>query len=84
MKSYDIYVLDENNTYIPNFNDPCLLEALKKNYRLFEENNTYIKHYSRNVNYISLKEQGIYIITVSSKIKNDLPLLHICIWTYNI
>ena len=57
--------------------NPCLLEALKKNYSLFEGNNTYIKHYSRNVNYISLKEQGVYIITVSSKIENDLPLLYV-------
>ena len=77
MKSYDIYVLDENNTYIPHLDNPCLLEALKKNYSLFEGNNTYIKHYSRDVNYISLKEQGVYIITVSSKIENDLPLLYV-------
>ena len=79
MKNYDIYVLDENNTYIPHLNNPCLLQALKNNFTStpFKSNTSYIKHYSKDTNYISLTEQGIYIIIVASKIENDIPLLYI-------
>ena len=82
MKNYDIYVLDQNNSYIPYLKNPCLLEVLKKNYSANfnnEEfnNGTYIKHYSTNVNYISLKEEGIYVVIISSKTENDIPLIYI-------
>ena len=40
-------------------------------------NSTYIKHYSSNVNSIALKEQGIYIVIISSKTENDIPLIYI-------
>ena len=82
MKKYDVYVLDENNTYIPYLDNPCLLQVLKNNFsslsnNKFKDNNTYIKHYSRDVNYISLKERGIYTIAISSQIENDIPLLYV-------
>ena len=78
MNNYDIYVLDQNNTYIPYLNNPCLLQTLKNNYSFhsFNDNNTYIKHYQSDVNYISLKEQGIYIIAITANI-NEFPLLYI-------
>ena len=82
MKNYDIYVLDQNNSYIPYLKNPCLLELLKNNYSAkFNNdefnNSTYIKHYSSNVNSIALKEQGIYIVIISSKTENDIPLIYI-------
>lgn len=81
MTNYDIYVLDENNTYISYLNNPCLLEVLKKNYssKLNNDinNGTYIKHYSSKVNSISLKEKGIYIVSIAAKIENDIPLIYI-------
>ena len=80
MKNYDIYVLDENNSYIPHLNNPCLLQVLKNNfssYSLQSNDTSYIKHYSKDTNSISLNEQGIYIITITSKIENDIPLLYI-------
>ena len=79
MNNYDIYVLDENNSYIPFLDNPCLLEAFKNNFseNPLKDNNTYIKHYSSNVNFISLKEQGIYTIAISSNIENDIPLVYI-------
>ena len=78
MHTYDIYVLNENNSYIPYLDNPCLLQALQNNYTsTYTNDNTYIKHYSTNDNSISLKEQGIYIIAISSKIENDIPLLYI-------
>ena len=79
MKNYDIYVLDENNTYTPHLSNPCLLQALKNNFstNAFQSNTSYIKHYSKDTNYISLTEQGIYTIVITSKIENDIPLLYI-------
>ena len=78
MNNYDIYVLNENNTYISYLDNPCLLQVFKNNYSFssFKDNNTYIKHYSSNVNNIALKEQGVYIIAITANI-NELPLLYI-------
>ena len=92
MSKYDIYVLNENNTYIPYLDNPCLLQAFKNNFSSLwndklsklNDNGTYIKHYSSDVNYISLKERGIYIIAITSQIENDIPLLYIYEpFTYN-
>ena len=78
MKTYDIYVLDKNNSYIQYLQNPCLLEFFKKNYSSFNEfnNGSYIKHYTSNENSISLKEEGVYEIIISSK-TNDIPLIYI-------
>jgi hypothetical protein len=85
MKSYDIYVLDKNNNYIQYLQNPCLLEMFKKNYSSYNEFNSgsYIKHYTSNENSISLKEEGVYEIIISSQ-TNDIPLIYISeIFEYN-
>ena len=88
MKIYDVYVLGQNNSYIQYLPNPCLLEIFKNNYSSlndneFNNNDSYIKHYTSNVNSISLKEEGVYKIIISSKTE-DIPLIYISeIFEYN-
>ena len=76
--NYDIYLLDENNSYVPYLKNPCLLESIKnKELKNFNGNGSYIKHYSSNNNYTELEEKGKYIVTVSANIKGKVPLVYI-------
>ena len=81
MNNYDVYILNENNTYTSYLDNPCLLQYIKDNCKFTEEmnedNNTYIKHYSTSNNNLMFKERGIFTVVVSSIIKNDIPLLYI-------
>ena len=81
MKNYDVYILNENNSYIPHLNNPCLLKYIKENYqytqRKKEDNTTFIKHYSTSDNYLIFKEKGIFTVTITSNIENDIPLQYI-------
>ena len=76
--NYDIYVLDENNSYVSYLKNPCLLESIKNNeLQNLNGNGSYIKHYSSNNNYTKLEEKGKYIVTVSANIKGKVPLVYI-------
>ena len=76
--NYDIYVLDENNSYVSYLKNPCLLESIKNNeLKNLNGNGSYIKHYSSNNNYTKLEEKGKYIVTVSANIKGKVPLVYI-------
>ena len=76
--NYDIFVLDENNSYVPYLKNPCLLESIKNNeLKNLNNNESYIRHYSTNNNYTKLEEKGKYIVTVSTNIKGKVPLVYI-------
>jgi len=78
INNYDIYVLDENNSYVPYLKNPCLLEAIKNNeLNNLNGNGSYIKHYSSNNSYINLEEKGRYIVTISANIEGKVPLAYI-------
>ena len=75
--NYDIYLLDENNSYVPYLKNPCLLESIKNNeFENLNNNESYIKHYSTNNTYIKMEEKGKYIVTVSANIKGKVPLVY--------
>ena len=81
---YDIYVLIENNTYVPSLKNPCLLQSIKNQYPPHAESNkinnnedNYIKYYSSNTNFITLNEKGRYYVTVSANISGQVPLIYI-------
>ena len=78
VNQYDIFVLDENNSYVPYLKNPCLLESIKNNNLNYTNNNkSYIKYYSSSNNFINLEEKGKYFIAVSASIKGKIPLIYI-------
>ena len=78
INNYDIYILDENNSYVPFLKNPCLLESIKNNeLKNINGNGSYIKHYSSNKNYIKLEEKGKYFVTVSANVEGKVPLVYI-------
>jgi len=78
INNYDVYVLDENNSYALYLKNPCLLNSIKNNeLKNLNGNGSYIKHYSSNNNYIKLEEKGRYIVTVSANIEGKVPLIYI-------
>ena len=74
---YDIYVLDENNSYVQYLNNTCLLQAIKNNELKIKNNDSYIKHYSSKTNSITLEEKGNYSVAVSANITGKIPLIYI-------
>ena len=79
IKQYDIFVLDENNTYTQYLKNPCLLQSIKNNITtiLINNNDSYIKYYSSNTNSIKMEEKGRYAVTVSVNIEGKVPLIYI-------
>ena len=78
-KQYDIFVLDENNTYTQYLKNPCLLQSIKKNFtsNLINNNNSYIKYYSSETNSKTLEEKGKYAVAVSVNNEGKVPLVYI-------
>ena len=76
---YDVFILDENNTYSQYLNNPCLLQAIKNNStNLFLNNdNSYIKYYSLETNSMTIEEKGKYNIVVSVNVEGKVPLVYI-------
>ena len=79
IKIYDVFVLNENNTYIEYLDNPCFLESIKNNISILNINNndSYIKYYSVNNNFITMNEKGRYIIAVSANVEGKVPLIYI-------
>ena len=77
---YDVYVLNENNTYVPFLKNPCLLQSIKNHYpphKVYDNEDYYEKYYSSSTNYITLNEKGRYYVTVSANISGQVPLIYI-------
>ena len=77
---YDVYVLNENNTYVPFLKNPCLLQSIKNHYpphKVYDNEDYYEKYYSSSTNYITLNEIGRYYVTVSANISGQVPLIYI-------
>ena len=74
--SYDVYLLDLNNSYMGNLHNPCLLESFKRNSLQNKKNDaTNVKYYSTKDNFISLKDQGKYIVVVAANVAGDIPVI---------
>ena len=79
---YDVYVLNENNTYVSSLKNPCLLQSIKNHYpypphNVYDNEDYYEKYYSSSTNYITLNEKGRYYVTVSANISGQVPLIYI-------
>ena len=84
IKQYDVFVLNENNTYRPFLKNPCLLQSIKNNNTNLEiikninnNNDTYIKYYSCSSNSLAINEKGRYVVVVSANTEGDIPLIYI-------
>lgn len=83
ISQYDVYVLNENNTYVPSLKNPCLLQSFKNQNPHIKINDTnykedyYIKYYTSNTNFITLNEKGRYYVTVSANIIGQTPLIYV-------
>jgi hypothetical protein len=84
ISQYDVYVLNENNTYIPSLKNPCFLQSIKNQYpphaksnKVNDNEDNYVKYYSSNTNFITLNEKGRYYVTVSANISGQVPLIYI-------
>ena len=80
INQYDVFVINENNSYASNLKNPCLLDSIKNNLINKYNNNgndSYIKHYSSDTNYIKLEEKGKYYVVISASIKGKVPLIYI-------
>ena len=75
VEQYDIFVLDENNSYIQYLNNSCFLQVLKNNLTYIDD--SYIKYYKSNTNSITLDEKGNYSVAVSANITKKIPLVYI-------
>ena len=69
---YDIFVLDEKNSYVEYLGNPCFLQSIKKN-----KNDGYIKYYTTNTNEIALEEKGNYTVAVAANVTQKIPLIYI-------
>ena len=75
---YDVFVLDENNTFVPYLKNPCLLQYIKNNStNISNNNNSYIQYYSTNNSYINLEEKGKYNVIIATNIEGEIPLVYI-------
>ena len=76
---YDVFILDENNTYAQYLNNPCLLQSIKNNSTNIHlnSNNSYIKYYSVDNNSITMEEKGKYNVLVSVNVEGKVPLIYI-------
>ena len=83
ISQYDVYVLNENNTYVSSLKNPCFLQSIKNQYpphvKSSEANDKedYVKYYSSNTNFVTLIEKGRYYVTVSANISGQVPLIYI-------
>ena len=79
VKQYDVFVLDENNTFVQYFNNPCFLQSIKNNSTniSINTNDSYIKYYSTNNNNINLEEKGKYNVIISTNVEGEVPLVYI-------
>lgn len=78
-EKYDVFILDENNTYSQYLNNPCLLQSIKNNPTnlYFINDNSYIKYYSLETNSITMEVKGKYNVVVSVNVEGKVPLVYI-------
>ena len=75
IKQYEVFILEENDTYASYLNNPCFLQSIKN-----EQNNTngnYTKYFSVNNNSIIFDKEGNYYTTVSATVEGKVPLIYI-------
>ena len=79
MKQYDVFILDENNSFVPYLNNPCFLQSIKDNNTniYINNNDSYIKHKVTNNNNITIEEKVKCNIIVSTNINGKVPLIYI-------
>ena len=78
-EKYDVFILDENNTYSQYLNNPCLLQSIKNNPTnlYFINDSSYIKYYSLETNSITMEVKGKYNVVVSVNVEGKVPLVYI-------
>ena len=79
VKEYTIYVFNQKNEDLKYIDNICYLDSIKnKNMELKSETDpTYIGIYTTTENSYTIKEEGVYIITVVANLENEMPLKYI-------
>ena len=79
INKYDVFILDENNTYAEYLDNPCFLQSIKNNSTnlYLNGNGSYIKYYSVDTNSITIEEKGKYNVLVSVNVEGKVPLVYI-------
>ena len=75
IKQYDVFILDENNTYVPYLTNPCFLQSIKNDPNITIEN--YTKYFTVDKNSFTFEEEGKYYLTVAATIEDKVQLVYI-------
>ena len=73
-KEYTIYIFNQKNENIKYIQNICYLDSLKINDLKDEKDPNYVGIYTTKNNSYTVKEEGIYLITVVANLENNIPL----------